>query len=121
MKPGTRTQSCAHFAKAIRGKRALRCAPGVAVGVYDLDRTRSATEHPRGNLAETLPEHQTSSPSSGREIRSRSHPAPTPWPRRWQCGGESLRLAGCPVLTVRHPEREFVTPDALQLLEHARK
>ena len=32
-----------------------------------------------------------------------------------------VRLAQCPVLTVRHPEREFVTPDALQLLEHAGK
>jgi hypothetical protein len=24
------------------------------------------------------------------------------------------RMAPCPVLTVRHPEREFVLPDALQ-------
>jgi nucleotide-binding universal stress UspA family protein len=24
-----------------------------------------------------------------------------------------VRFAGCPVLTVRHPEREFVLPDAL--------
>jgi len=32
-----------------------------------------------------------------------------------------VRLARCPVLTVRHPEREFVTPDALQLLERAGK
>jgi nucleotide-binding universal stress UspA family protein len=24
-----------------------------------------------------------------------------------------VRMAPCPVLTVRHPEREFVTPDAL--------
>jgi len=24
-----------------------------------------------------------------------------------------VRLASCPVLTVRHPEREFVTPDTL--------
>jgi nucleotide-binding universal stress UspA family protein len=32
-----------------------------------------------------------------------------------------VRLAQCPVLTVRHPEREFVTPDALQLLERTEK
>jgi nucleotide-binding universal stress UspA family protein len=28
-----------------------------------------------------------------------------------------VRLAPCPVLTVRHPEREFVLPDALQAVE----
>jgi nucleotide-binding universal stress UspA family protein len=28
-----------------------------------------------------------------------------------------VRLAPCPVLTVRHPEREFVMPDALQTVE----
>ena len=27
-----------------------------------------------------------------------------------------VRIAPCPVLTVRHPEREFVTPDALQVV-----
>ena len=27
-----------------------------------------------------------------------------------------VRLAACPVLTVRHPEREFVRPDALEQL-----
>jgi nucleotide-binding universal stress UspA family protein len=32
-----------------------------------------------------------------------------------------VRTAPCPVLTVRHPEHEFVTPDALQILEHALK
>jgi nucleotide-binding universal stress UspA family protein len=32
-----------------------------------------------------------------------------------------VRMAPCPVLTVRHPEREFVTPDALQLVERAGK
>jgi nucleotide-binding universal stress UspA family protein len=31
-----------------------------------------------------------------------------------------VRTAPCPVLTVRHPEREFVKPDALQVTEHAR-
>ena len=29
-----------------------------------------------------------------------------------------VRLAPCPVLTVRHPEREFVLPDALQVVAH---
>lgn len=28
-----------------------------------------------------------------------------------------VRLAPCPVLTVRHPEHEFIAPDALQLVE----
>ena len=28
-----------------------------------------------------------------------------------------VRVAPCPVLTVRHPEREFVRPDALQLAD----
>jgi nucleotide-binding universal stress UspA family protein len=32
-----------------------------------------------------------------------------------------VRTAPCPVLTVRHPEREFVGPDALQLVAHAGK
>jgi len=30
-----------------------------------------------------------------------------------------VRHASCPVLTVRHPEREFVVPDALQAVAHA--
>jgi nucleotide-binding universal stress UspA family protein len=30
-----------------------------------------------------------------------------------------VRLAPCPVLTVRHPEHEFILPDALQAVEHA--
>ena len=30
-----------------------------------------------------------------------------------------LRHAPCPVLTVRHPEHEFVLPDALQTITHA--
>jgi nucleotide-binding universal stress UspA family protein len=30
-----------------------------------------------------------------------------------------VRLAPCPVLTVHHPEREFVWPDALVTVEHA--
>ena len=30
-----------------------------------------------------------------------------------------VRLAPCPVLTVRHPEHEFVLPDALQTVSHA--
>jgi nucleotide-binding universal stress UspA family protein len=30
-----------------------------------------------------------------------------------------VRLAPCPVLTVRHPEHEFVLPDALQVRTHA--
>jgi nucleotide-binding universal stress UspA family protein len=29
-----------------------------------------------------------------------------------------VRTAGCPVLTVRHPEREFIAPDALVAVEH---
>jgi nucleotide-binding universal stress UspA family protein len=32
-----------------------------------------------------------------------------------------VRTAPCPVLTVRHPEHEFVVPDALQIVEHAQK
>jgi nucleotide-binding universal stress UspA family protein len=30
-----------------------------------------------------------------------------------------VRLAPCPVLTVRHPEHEFIQPDALLAVEHA--
>ena len=30
-----------------------------------------------------------------------------------------VRLAPCPVLTVRHPEHEFIQPDALQMIETA--
>ena len=30
-----------------------------------------------------------------------------------------IRRAPCPVLTVRHPEHEFIIPDALQVVEHA--
>jgi nucleotide-binding universal stress UspA family protein len=30
-----------------------------------------------------------------------------------------VRTAPCPVLTVRHPEHEFVSPDALQVISHA--
>jgi hypothetical protein len=30
-----------------------------------------------------------------------------------------VRLAPCPVLTVRHPEREFVLPDALTVVARA--
>ena len=30
-----------------------------------------------------------------------------------------VRHAACPVLTVRHPEREFVLPDALEVTAHA--
>jgi nucleotide-binding universal stress UspA family protein len=30
-----------------------------------------------------------------------------------------VRLAPCPVLTVRHPEREFVRPDTLAVVAHA--
>jgi len=30
-----------------------------------------------------------------------------------------VRLAPCPVLTVRHPEREFVRPDTLAAAVHA--
>jgi nucleotide-binding universal stress UspA family protein len=32
-----------------------------------------------------------------------------------------VRLAPCPVLTVRHPEHEFILPDALQTVESARR
>ena len=32
-----------------------------------------------------------------------------------------VRTAPCPVLTVRHPERDFITPDALQVVGHAEK
>jgi nucleotide-binding universal stress UspA family protein len=32
-----------------------------------------------------------------------------------------VRLAPCPVLTVRHPEHEFLLPDALQLVGSARR
>jgi nucleotide-binding universal stress UspA family protein len=32
-----------------------------------------------------------------------------------------LRTAPCPVLTVRHPQHEFVAPDALQIVEHVQK
>ena len=32
-----------------------------------------------------------------------------------------VRTAPCPVLTVRHPEHEFVRPDALQVAAHAEK
>ena len=31
-----------------------------------------------------------------------------------------VRIAPCPVLTVRHPEHEFILPDALQTVERAR-
>ncbi len=31
-----------------------------------------------------------------------------------------IRHAPCPVLAVHHPEREFVVPDALQVLTHAK-
>lgn len=31
-----------------------------------------------------------------------------------------IRRAPCPVLAVRHPEHEFVTPDALQTVAHAK-
>jgi nucleotide-binding universal stress UspA family protein len=31
-----------------------------------------------------------------------------------------IRRAPCPVLTVRHPEHEFIVPDALQVVEHHR-
>lgn len=31
-----------------------------------------------------------------------------------------VRTAPCPVLTVRHPEHEFVMPDALQVLARSR-
>jgi nucleotide-binding universal stress UspA family protein len=32
-----------------------------------------------------------------------------------------VRTAPCPVLTVRHPEHEFVMPDALQVVAHVQK
>jgi len=32
-----------------------------------------------------------------------------------------VRIAPCPVLTVRHPEHEFVLPDALQIVEKPRR
>jgi nucleotide-binding universal stress UspA family protein len=32
-----------------------------------------------------------------------------------------VRLAPCPVLTVRHPEHEFLLPDTLQVVEHVRR
>lgn len=32
-----------------------------------------------------------------------------------------VRIAGCPVLTVRHPEHEFLRPDALQTLVAAKR
>lgn len=32
-----------------------------------------------------------------------------------------VRMAPCPVLTVRHPEHEFIAPDALQLVDTQRK
>ncbi len=32
-----------------------------------------------------------------------------------------VRIAGCPVLTVRHPEHEFVLPDALQVFTASRR
>ena len=32
-----------------------------------------------------------------------------------------VRIAPCPVLTVRHPEHEFVLPDALQVIESSRR
>jgi nucleotide-binding universal stress UspA family protein len=32
-----------------------------------------------------------------------------------------VRIAPCPVLTVRHPEHEFVLPDALVVVERVRK
>jgi len=31
-----------------------------------------------------------------------------------------VRLAPCPVLTVRHPEHEFILPDAIQVVEPSR-
>lgn len=31
-----------------------------------------------------------------------------------------VRLAPCPVLTVRHPEHEFIQPDAMQVVQSAR-
>ncbi len=41
---------------------------------------------------------------------------------RWLIGSVAekvVRLAPCPVLTVHHPEHEFVTPDALQIIPKA--
>lgn len=41
---------------------------------------------------------------------------------RWLLGSVAdrvVRSAPCPVLVVRHPEREFITPDALQTVAHA--
>lgn len=32
-----------------------------------------------------------------------------------------VRIAGCPVLTVRHPEHEFLLPDALQVVTTSRQ
>lgn len=32
-----------------------------------------------------------------------------------------VRIAPCPVLTVRHPEHEFILPDALQAVESVRR
>ena len=32
-----------------------------------------------------------------------------------------VRIAPCPVLTVRHPEHEFILPDALQAVERVRR
>ncbi len=32
-----------------------------------------------------------------------------------------IRRAPCPVLAVRHPEHEFIVPDALQVVEHSNK
>jgi len=32
-----------------------------------------------------------------------------------------VRMAPCPVLTVRHPEHEFIMPDALQTVKKARR
>jgi nucleotide-binding universal stress UspA family protein len=32
-----------------------------------------------------------------------------------------VRIAPCPVLTVRHPEHEFILPDALQVVDSARR
>jgi nucleotide-binding universal stress UspA family protein len=41
---------------------------------------------------------------------------------RWLLGSVAdrvVRSAPCPVLVVRHPEREFIVPDALQTVAHA--
>jgi nucleotide-binding universal stress UspA family protein len=41
---------------------------------------------------------------------------------RWFVGSVAdrvVRSAPCPVLVVRHPEREFIAPDALQTVAHA--